>query len=95
MGSLRGCGSRGEGTREPLGTLRKLREYWGRIKTTRLPTPLGPTPLKDSLTDAASDRADIPVRTHFPVASLANGPQHDIGNCLGPYIPAGAHSDRT
>ena len=47
MGSLKGGGSRREGTREPWGTLRKLREYWGIMGTTRLPTPLGPTPLQD------------------------------------------------
>ena len=30
----------GEGTKEPWGTLRKLREYWGRMGTSRLPNPL-------------------------------------------------------
>ena len=32
MGSSRGGGPRGEGTREPWGTLRKLRGYWGHPK---------------------------------------------------------------
>ena len=39
-----GGGSSGEGTREPWGTLGKLREYKGIIGITRLPTPLGPPP---------------------------------------------------
>ena len=38
------------GTREPWGTLGKLREYKGIMGITRLPTPLGPSPLKDILT---------------------------------------------
>ena len=42
---LKGRGSRGEGTREPG----NLREYKGIMGITRLPTPLGPPPLKDIL----------------------------------------------
>ena len=52
MGSLRGGGSRGEGTklREAWGTLGKLREAsgsLGKLGNSKLPTPLGPTSLKD------------------------------------------------
>ena len=43
----RGSGSRGESTREPWGTLGKLREYKGITGTTRLPTPLDHPLFKD------------------------------------------------
>ena len=39
-----GGGFKGEGTREPWGTLGKLGEYKGIMLFTRLPTPLGPPP---------------------------------------------------
>ena len=44
-----GGGSRGEGTREPRGTLEKLREYKGIMGITRFDTPLGSPPLEDIL----------------------------------------------
>ena len=46
---LEGGWFKGRGTREPWGTLGKLREYKGIMGITRLPTPLGPSPLKDIL----------------------------------------------
>ena len=49
IGSQRGVGLRGEGTREPWGTLRKLRVYKGIMGITRLRTLLGPSPLMDIL----------------------------------------------
>ena len=47
VGSLREGSSRGEGTRDPSGTLVSLKEYWGELGITTSYTPLEkPSPKK-------------------------------------------------
>ena len=66
---IKGVGFKGEGTREPWGTLGKLREYKGTMGITRLPTPLPPPPLKYTPKESEKQQWRVePPKCDWPIA---------------------------